>query len=477
MGQQEPRLLTKLLLHRILELGMDGMIDHTKLHRGAKIFMDSGRTATYEDALSLLGKFGLTIVVGADIARSVACQTALLSLINVARRTFLGGIDVIGLSDCASKTALTSRERLIDAVIELGGNIVTEARPEWPTALIGDGAAYSPGPPCWKLTWDGWRGGVIPANSGDQLADDEAMPLAPILSAAACAAEVFAFHAGDHAMAGHRPTGLSLWRPGANWLDPDESEPALAYLPSSLWLIGLGNLGQAFSWSLASLPYKMPGDVHLVLQDYDRIAQSNDSTSMLSWVADIGKMKSRVVANWLEARGFTTYLEERRFGPWTRRSKEEPGLALCGVDNANGRAVLDQAGFDLIVEVGLGGGPQAFRNMSVHTFPASRTPAQIWGGQVAQSEENFEAQPAYQALKQAGMDRCGLTQLASRTVGVPFVGLIAACLGIAEVLRRLHGGAALEFLSTSASTLDDVESGTLPALPYAQGYVDARKPR
>lgn len=456
---------------------MEGIIDHTKLHRGAKIFMDSGRAATYEEAMALLGKFGLTIVVGADIASSVACQTALLSLVNVARRTFLAGIDVIGLSDCASKTALTSRDRLIEAVIELGGNVATEARPEWPTALIGNVTATPRGLPAWKLTWAGWRGGVVPANSGERLADDEAMPLAPVLAAAACAAEAFAVHAGDHVMAGRRAAGLSLWRPGANWLDPDESEPALVYLPSRLWLIGLGNLGQAFSWLLACLPYEMPREVHLVLQDYDRIAQSNDSTSMLSRIVDIGKMKSRVVADWLEARGFSIYLEERRFGPCTRRSKDEPGLALCGVDNANTRAALDQAGFDLIVEAGLGGGPQAFRNMSIHTFPASRTPAQIWGGQVVQAEENIEAQPAYQALKQAGMDGCGLTQLASRTVGVPFVGLIAACLTIAEVLRRLHGGAALEFLSTSASTLDDIENGTLPAQPYAHGYVEARKVR
>jgi len=456
---------------------MNEMIDHTKLHRGAKIFMDSGRSETYEEAMALLGKFGLTIVVGVDIASSVACQTALLSLINVSRRTFLAGIDVIGLSDCASKTPLTTHGRLIEAVIELGGNVATEARSEWPTAMIGNAVASPSGLPAWKLTWDGWRGGVVPANSGIQLANDEAMQLAPILAAAACTAEVFAVHVGDHAMAGHRDAGLSLWRPGANWLDPDESEPMLAYLPSRLWLIGLGNLGQAFSWVLASLPYEMPCDVQLVLQDYDRIAQSNDSTSMLSWIADVGKMKSRVVADWLEARGFTTYLEERRFGPWMRRSNNEPGLAICGVDNANTRAVLDQAGFNLIVEVGLGGGPQAFRNMSIHTFPASRTPAQIWGEQVAQAEKNFEAQPAYQALKQAGMDGCGLAQLASRSIGVPFVGLIAACLTIAEVLRRLHGGAALEFLSTSASALDDIETGTLPTLPYAHGYVYAKKVR
>jgi hypothetical protein len=454
---------------------MDDIIDHTKLHRGAKIFMDNGRSATYEGAMALLGKFGLTIVVDEDIASSVACQTALLSLINVARRTFLAGIDVIGLPDCASKTSLTSRDRLIEAVVELGGKVAKAPRQDWPTALIGNTATSPRDLPAWKLTWEGWRGGVIPANSDEHLANDEAMPLAPILAAAACAAEAFAVHVGDHVMAGRRAAGLSLWRPGANWLAADNSEPALAYLPSRLWLIGLGNLGQAFSWLLACLPYETPRDVHLVLQDYDRIAESNDSTSMLSWIADIGKKKSRVVADWLEARGFTTYLEERRFGSWTRRSTDEPGLALCGVDNANARVVLDQAGFDLIVEAGLGGGPQAFRNMSLHTFPASRTPAQIWGRQIAQAEENFEAQPAYQALKQAGMDKCGLVQLASRTVGVPFVGLIAACLAIAEVLRRLHGGIALEFLSTSASNLDDIETGALPVQPYAYGYVDARK--
>lgn len=41
---------------------------------------------------------------------------------------------------------------------------------------------------------------------------------------------------------------------------------------------------------------------------------------------------------------------------------------------------------------------------------------------------------AYQQFKRAGMDSCGLTQLASRTVGVPFVGLVAGCLMMSELL-------------------------------------------
>jgi hypothetical protein len=82
--------------------------------------------------------------------------------------------------------------------------------------------------------------------------------------------------------------------------------------------------------------------------------------------------------------------------------------------------------------------------------------------------------PAYQALKEAGMDPCGLTQLASRTVGVPFVGLIAGCLVISELLRRLNGGAALEFASGSVAALDHFERGPLQAPPYAAGHVSAK---
>ena len=78
---------------------------------------------------------------------------------------------------------------------------------------------------------------------------------------------------------------------------------------------------------------------------------------------------------------------------------------------------------------------------------------------------------SYCSAQQAGLDTCGLAQLASRTVGVPFVGLIAGSLAIAEPLRRLHGSPGLEMLSGSALSLPDVESCTLTAEPYAFGHV------
>ena len=71
----------------------------------------------------------------------------------------------------------------------------------------------------------------------------------------------------------------------------------------------------------------------------------------------------------------------------------------------------------------------------------------------------------------AGADACGLTQLASRTVGVPFVGLTAGAMVIAELLRRLNGGMALELIAGSVAALDAVESVLTEGAPYAFGHV------
>nr|WP_294560213.1 hypothetical protein [uncultured Rhodopila sp.] len=70
------------------------------------------------------------------------------------------------------------------------------------------------------------------------------------------------------------------------------------------------------------------------------------------------------MAAWAQTIGFTIRLEERRFGQWTQRSDfaDDPMVALCGVDNAEARMVLEEAKFPLVVEAGLGAGPQGYRD-------------------------------------------------------------------------------------------------------------------
>jgi hypothetical protein len=454
---------------------MEAILDNTNLHRTAKYFMDSGRADTHEEAIGLLRHFGLTVHVGPQIASSAHHQTALLTLVNVARRTLLGGVEVVGLPDTPSISPIAPATTLKDAVRGLGAHAVKEPKGRWPSAVIGEAAVPKSKLPCWRLTWSGWRGGVIPAYVGGSLDENRAMALAPLIAASACAAEAFAFHAEDHLMAGRRTSGLSLWQPGHDWLRDDETEAPLLFLPSHLWLIGLGNLGQAFAWALTCLPYSDRNKVQLVLQDFDRISASNESTSLLAFPTDIGCRKTRAVAKWMEGRGFDTCVNERRFGAWTRRGDDEPGVALCGVDNALARAALGKPGYGLVVEAGLGAGPEAFRSLSIHTFPASRSPEEIWSRQVGEATGNVENMPAYQALKRKGMDACGLAQLASRTVAVPFVGLIAGCLTVSELLRRLNGGCAFEIVSGSAAALSAVEAVPISADPYGFGHLAASK--
>jgi hypothetical protein len=243
-------------------------------------------------------------------------------------------------------------------------------------------------------------------------------------------------------MAGRRAVGLSLWNPSPaiDWMKADDQEPSLAYLPARLWLIGLGHLGQAYLWALGLLPYRQFAGPELVLQDVDVVTPSTESTSILSDRSLIGQQKTRAMAAWAERRGFSTRVYERLFDGSFARQDHEPSIALCGLDNALGRRALDQVGFQFVVEAGLGRDHRNFQTMRIHTLPARRPASEIWAGNGVSA--NVEERPAYQAMMKSGeLDQCGVTLLAGKAVGAPFVGAAAACLVVSEVLRLLHGGA------------------------------------
>ncbi len=442
------------------------------LHRGAKYFMDTGRAESASAALEILGGFGLTIEVGPEVITSRSHQIALLTLINCTRRTLLGGIQVVALPSAPMLSNLVAASSLGAAVRALGGELVDTPGTVWPSALIGSVEPRRREGPAWQLTWGSWRGGVTPV-SGQRLSEDNGTGIGAVVAAATCGSEAFLYHAGDHPMAGRRSSGVSLWRPGTNWLANDDTEPQITYLPSRLWLIGLGNLGQAYLWTLGALQYAHPQEVELFLQDFDRIAESNDSTSLLSDLTLVGQMKTRAMGVWVQRQGFCGFLQERRFGAHSTRASNEPAVALCGVDNLLARSHLEDAGFDWVIETGLGAGPAAFKNFSLHTFPSSLRAAKLWadtGSLVNSAASDTRSRPAYNKREHPSLDECGIAQLASRSIGVPFVGLLAAAFAIAEILRRLHGGIAFEVLSVCTAALDDIETSAITSSVYAHGH-------
>src|SRR5687768_3045255 len=192
---------------------MKEAVTHETLHRTAKYFMDSGRASSPGQALNILHGFGLSIEAGPEVATSRDHQVALLTLVNIARRTFLGGVHVVGAPRSPLLAPLADAETVDRAVTLLGGKTVDKCRADWPTAVIGSGSSTGTGLPSWCVTWDGWRGGVVPFRDGRRLQERTCGGLAPALAAAVCSGEVFMFHAGDHPMAGRRTAGLSLWNP------------------------------------------------------------------------------------------------------------------------------------------------------------------------------------------------------------------------------------------------------------------------
>jgi len=410
--------------------------DH--LHRLVKEAIDSGAADSLEAAQALFEGYRLTLNIDAEAVRQPDHQSALLTAVALGRRVFLGGVTVCGPLEVPLNVDLPLGATLAGAVRQLGGR--TGTSPDGgPQISIGGLAAPRAAGVHLRTCWWDWRAGAAPAHM-DLPPNGAAMPLSPMLAAALAVSEAFFHVRGGTPTAGRRAVGLSLWDPASrDWLNSSAAGPTLERLPASLWLIGLGHLGQAYLWALGLLPYADPSQLDLVLQDVDVVTASTESTSILTDASMIGTRKTRSTSRWAEQRGFSTRIIERMFDAEFRRRDDEPPVALCGLDNALGRRALDKVGFDMVVEAGLGRGHRDFHTLRLHTLPALRSADEIWKTSV--EDEDLTDRPGYRKLLADGsLDQCGVTLLAGKAVGAPFVGATAACLAVAEVLRLLHQG-------------------------------------
>lgn len=412
------------------------------LNRTVKLALDTGEVASLEEAIERFAGYRLQVAVGPNVAASATRQAALLTIVNTARRCFLGGVRVVGCPEAHLLLPWRGCSTLRGAVESLQGECVSQPNSGVPTVHVGD-ARIVEGEFAVRATFDGWSGGVAVSREAALPEEREFTP-SGVLAGALAVSEAFQFVRGKNALAGRRSAALSLWRPERDpWRDAEAAGPQVGWLPSKLWVIGLGHLGQAYLWTLGFLPYAAPGEVELVLQDQDVLQASNDSTSVLTDAQMLGQKKTRAMATWCEARGFQATIVERRFADDFRVQAEEPRVALCGVDNPQARACLQDVGLAEIIEAGLGSVGEEYLNLQVHSFsdaPLTKTARAIWGdGSDGAPVGQIVLAPAYELLKESGGDQCGVTQLAGRAVGASFVGVVASTLVVAELLRMCCG--------------------------------------
>jgi hypothetical protein len=439
-----------------------------QLNRLVKIALDTGEASSVEEAEQIFKTYRIQIIVGAGVAHSPVLQAALLTAVNCAVRSFLGGVIVIGAvgSLCVR---LPSYRYLETAVIGLGAKSTNEPSADIPTLVIGDVQMAGLDPLAIRATFSNWCGGVVPAASNTCLSEAGVFTPAGVLAGALGVSEIFQRVRGNTPMACRRLLGFDLWDLRRDWLQAEDA-PKLDRLPSGAWLVGLGNLGQAYLWTLSLLPYGEESPA-FVFQDIDLLAPSNVSTSLLTQRDMMGRRKTRQMAAWAEARGFKTAIVERNFMADFKVNAREPVVALIGVDNALARQSIEDVGFASVIEAGLGKGPQDFLGIDLHTFPASRSALQTWPD-VAASDADI-ALPAYRAILEKTRDRCGTVRLADRSIGAPFVGATAAALVVAELIRLCLGGPRYELVSChlrdlgGCSIIPAAESG----MPFNPGSV------
>lgn len=413
------------------------------LSRTLKILLDNGEATSIEEAQQLLEGYRLQVHVGSDIAHSSTLQAILLTVINTGRRCFLGGVEVIGCPEANLLISWRNCRSLKEAIIDLQGKVSEKVSKNIPQIFIGNtNSDIFVSEFAVRATFNGWIGGITPVSDEIRLNEELEFSPAGVLAGAIAVSEAFQYVRGSNANAGFRDMGLSLWKPDSaiSWLEDKEIGIQIDLLPSKLWLIGLGHLGQSFLWTLGFLPYLSPNEVTLFLQDFDTLEFANDSTSPLTNKEIIGKKKTRAMAEWCEERGFNSIINELLFTGNFKVGSDEPRIALCGVDNSLARSALEDVGFSQIIEVGLGKGTEEYLAFQMHSFPAKKTAKQIWKNNSSLTNpSSTKDKPAYQALINEGYDVCGLTTLAKRSVGASFVGTFTSTLVIAELLRSLLG--------------------------------------
>jgi hypothetical protein len=444
---------------------MTADVTRDTIHRTAKLLFESGKARTLAEARAHLESMVLQVAVGPDIRRDLAAQAALLTAVNAGGRAFLGGVHVVLDDDPVLDVPWAAHLTAGAAVQRFGGGVVDRLDPALPTLAIG--APEAPvGSYVLHVIYHGWIGGVV--QSPDPPGGGSGIAPAGILAAALGISEVFQKELGNP-LPGRRDVGMSLWRPDLDWRSAEAVGPDLQYLPAAFWLLGLGHLGQAYAWVVGMLPYATPADVRVGLVDYDRVVPGNTATQLLVADADVNRRKTRVVADALEGLGLDTAIVDRAFDdtfrpePKADPNRSEPTVALAGFDNRDARLLLGEGRFTWVVDGGLGRGPVDYLDIVINTFPAPEDPTVAFPEPRPRSQalpDAYESEVADRVAK--GMDetavRCGLLDIAGVTIGAAFVGSVAACLVVGDLLRQLHGGSPFSVVHVNLRHPENLEA-------------------
>ena len=394
---------------------------HLDQSRVTKAFTDNSDLDFAEADRRLRGTRVAVTTLGADLSIAAA-QWCTLTALNTVRRTF-GSVALVADDDVPLLRPMPGAVTLSAAAKRIRATLHNSVPADTTHLIVVGPAVYSTAPFIVRCWWNGWQAGVR-APWHEAYVGDGWNPLSGIFAAACSVREIFANVRGTRGAA--RASTLSLWEP---WVEATHAEvgPHVTYCLNKLHLVGLGHLGQGVLWSLCALP--MAGAISL--QDYQAAAVENEATGLITWPMDIGRRKTRIASDWMEAFGWDTSLIERRFDSDTRAQPTDPAVVVTALDSPVPRRHVHAAGYAFMFDVGVGHGPVDFESAQLRTF--ARGDAGSWQHAPAQKDvAGLLDRPAYKAMS---ADACGAYALAEASVAVPFVGAATGALAVAQLAR------------------------------------------
>lgn len=401
----------------------------------------------FQRAEELLSASNVVIVVNPTVIQTAAGQAATLTAMVAASKTFRN-VTLVCPCDIPIKGSPIKGASLFQAAKLLGVFVAQELSSNCTHAIsIGPGQVDTVpyAVHCW---WDGWLAGVRNRFDWEPVGASW-LPIVGSFAAAHAVREVFAQVCGKRGRVARSST-ISLWEPWSP-IEQAESGPSEIHLVNNIALVGLGHLGQGFLWNLLLLPFH--GD-QMLLWDYQYTAEENIGTGVLTTQSDVGTRKTRVASRWLEAHGWKTALVEQKFTTGQNWSPESPPLVVSALDSPTPRRWILDAGYPLMIDLGVGHGAADFEYAQLRMLPNGATDSWL-NGKTQKNVDELLCRPAYAQMT----DQCGAFSLASSSVAVPYVGLAVGALAVSQLLRYAAMQRTRKILQIELSAPDMASAG------------------
>jgi hypothetical protein len=423
--------------------------------RPAQLVMSADPELDYFDARLRLERASLWVRVPEVMTDDV--EAAVLCIAACGVRMFKGGVFLEAPANLIGRLGAYAHRPLTRALATLG---VRPLAPPTTAFRLNLGVGEEADLHVWTDGWSGAAGPSPPA--GDRRPGNA---LSGMLSGALAVSIAFRRAVLGDVLAGRRLEQLSAWG-----RDESSAPEPLAYLPRALWLLGMGNLGQATLFGLSLLPFHDRGEVQLVLQDFDIAGPENLDAQVLTEFPWVGRRKARQAAQWCEALGFDAIVHERRFGPNFRPEVGDPQTLVIGVDNLETRRWAAASGFPLTLDAGLGATASEAFDLRIHAFPGRRTPDQAWPAAVNSIAE-VTLNPGLQRMVDQGrIDRCGAITIAGKSVGVPCTAMAAAALQLGQLCRAIVAGECADLIDVSLAGTADLAWHDMDRVPQRPAF-------